>query len=393
MGVRPGVRPISVYLRIAEPFAIPLCWLHMKQPAAALEELDDWGILCSFLPEGWDQKARECGALTRARGISGADALLRVLLIHIASGCSLAETSVRAQQMGLGRLNPSAVYKRLRAAEEWLRWMADQLRVSLGIVRPQAGQRVRVVDATSISEPGSTGTDWRIHYGFNLADLQCDFFELTDVGGGETWRRFPVVPGDILLGDRGYSNPNGVGHVIEAGGHVVVRLNREALPLFDETKQRLDVVRVAGRLKRNQNMEYPAWVQHQGNRIPGRLMIVRRSKLAAEYAQKKLRQQASKKQTPVTAKALTAAHFFFVWTSLPSSWTRVQVLELYRSRWQIELAFQRMKSIMGLGHLPKKDPESCRAWLHGKLLTSLLVERMIGAAQTISPWGYELDRA
>ena len=367
--------------------------MHMKQPAADLEELDDWGILCSFLPEGWEQKARECGALTRARGIGGADALLRVLLIHIASGCSLAETSVRAQQMGLGQLNPSAVYKRLRAAEEWLRWMADQMRVSLGIVRPQAGQRVRVVDATAISEPGSTGTDWRIHYGFNLADLQCDFFELTDVSGGETWRRFPVAPGDILLGDRGYSHPNGVAHVVEAGGHVVVRLNRKALPLFDETQQLVDVVRVARRLKPKQNMEIQAWVQNQGKRISGRLLIVRRSKLAAEYAQKKLRQQASKKQTQVSEEAREAAHFFFVWTSLPSSWKRAKVLELYRSRWQIELAFKRMKSIMGLGHLPKKDPESCRAWLHGKLLTSLLVERMIGAAKTISPWGYELDRS
>lgn len=388
-----GRTPISVYLRIAGTYATPVCWLHMKQPAALLEELDDWGILCSFLPEGWEQKARECGALTRARGIGGADALLRVLLIHIASGCSLAETSVRAQQMGLGQLNPSAVYKRLRAAEEWLRWMADQMRVSMGIVRPQAGQRVRVVDATAISEPGSTGTDWGIHYGFNLADLQCDFFELTDVSGGETWRRFPVAPGDILLGDRGYSNPNGVAHVVEAGGHVVVRLNRKALPLFDETQQLVDVVRVARRLKPKHNMEIPAWVQNQGNRISGRLLIVRRSKLAAEYAQKKLRQQASKKQTQVSEEALEAAHFFFVWTSLPSSWKRAKVLELYRSRWQIELAFKRMKSIMGLGHLPKKDPESCRAWLHGKLLASLLVERMIGAAKTISPWGYELDRS
>ncbi len=366
----------------------------MRQPAASVEELDDWEVLCSFLPKGWEQAARECGALTRARGIAGADALLRVLLIHIASGCSLAETSVRAQQMGLGQLNQSAVYKRLRAAEEWLRWMADQMRASLGIVRPQAGQRVRVVDATSISEPGSTGTDWRIHYAINLANLQCDFFQLTDVRGGETWRRFPVAPGDILLGDRGYANPNGVRHVVEAGGDVVVRLNREALPLFDETEKRLDVVRVARRLKPHQNMECAAWVQNgEGKRIEGRLMIVRRSKQAAEYARKKLRQQASKKQTNVTDKALEAAQYFFVWTTLPASWGRQQVLELYRSRWQIELAFKRMKSIMGLGHLPKKDPESCRAWLHGKLLTSLLVERMIGAAKNISPWGYELDKA
>jgi len=52
-----------------------------------------------------------------------------------------------------------------------------------------------------------------------------------------------------------------------------------------------------------------------------------------------------------------------------------------------------MKSILGLGHLPKKDPASARAWLHGKLFVSLLVERMVDAAQAFSPWGYRLDAA
>ena len=366
----------------------------MKRPRPPVEELDDWDVVRSFLPEGWAQKARECGALIRARGVSGPDALLRVLLIHVANGCSLAETSVRAEQIGLGQLNQSAIYKRLRSAEDWLRWMADQMRARLGMARPQVRQRVRAADATSISEPGSTGTDWRIHYAINLATLQCDFFELTDVRGGETWRRFPVAPGDILLGDRGYSNPNGVRHVVKAGGDLVVRLNRLALPLFGEDEKRLDVVKTARKLKPRQNMECAAWVGNgQADWIKGRLLIVRRSKQATEYTRKKLRQQASKKQQNVSEEALEAAQYFFAWTTLPPSWSRQQVLDLYRCRWQIELAFKRMKSIMGLGHLPKKDPESCRAWLHGKLLTSLLVESMIGAAKKLSPWGYELEQS
>jgi hypothetical protein len=118
-----------------------LCCWHMKQPSSVLAELDDWSILCLFLPQGWQQKAHECGALTRARGIAGPDALLRILLIHIASGCSLAETSVRAEQLGLGKLNPSAVYNRLRSAEEWLRWMAEQMRASLGFTAPKLAER------------------------------------------------------------------------------------------------------------------------------------------------------------------------------------------------------------------------------------------------------------
>ena len=71
-----------------------------------------------------------------------------------------------------------------------------------------------------------------------------------------------------------------------------------------------------------------------------------------------------------------------------TEWSASSIADLYRCRWQIELVFKRMKSILGLGHLPKKDPASARAWLHGKLLTSLLVERVIQAANVTSPWGY-----
>ena len=66
------------------------------------------------------------------------------------------------------------------------------------------------------------------------------------------------------------------------------------------------------------------------------------------------------------------------------------MLEWYRVRWQIELAFKRMKSILNLGHLPKTDPASARAWLHGKIFVSLLVGRMLEAAESFSPWGYRL---
>ena len=85
---------------------------------------------------------------------------------------------------------------------------------------------------------------------------------------------------------------------------------------------------------------------------------------------------------------LKLAQYFLVWTTLSSTYPASDILAFYRWRWQIELGFKRMKSILGLGHLPKKDPATARAWLHGKLLTSLLVERIIQAANTFSPWGY-----
>ena len=58
-----------------------------------------------------------------------------------------------------------------------------------------------------------------------------------------------------------------------------------------------------------------------------------------------------------------------------------EVLEWYRTRWQVELVFKRFKSLAQLGHLPKHDDESAKAWLYGKLLVALLVEKLTRRGQ------------
>src|SRR5213592_3959090 len=184
---------------------------------------ENWKIICTFLPSGWMEQARQCGALQRARGIPDAEKLLRLLLIHVVNGCSLSETAVRAAQMGL-HVSAVAVFKRLQAAEEWLRWLAAQQLGTKRLRFENRGRPLRAVDATSVSEPGSTGTDWRVHYSISLADLRCDFFELTAIEhGGETLRRVPVHRGDIMMGDRIYANPVAVSHVVDAKGDILVR--------------------------------------------------------------------------------------------------------------------------------------------------------------------------
>src|SRR6266436_5516428 len=94
---------------------------------ARFEELDDWEHVCQHLPAGWQEQALVLGALRRARGFADASVLLRTLLVHLAAGCSLKETATNARQAGWCDVSAVALFKRLRAAEQWLRWMADQL--------------------------------------------------------------------------------------------------------------------------------------------------------------------------------------------------------------------------------------------------------------------------
>ena len=134
------------------------------------------------------------GALRRARYMSDPGTVLRILLLHLATGCSLAGTAGRASVSGLARISAVGVFKRLRAAEPWLRWLSQQMRGGADLPLEVGGRPLRAADATSVSEPGSTGTDWKVRCAVNLADLQCDFFALTDIReGGETFRRLPVV--------------------------------------------------------------------------------------------------------------------------------------------------------------------------------------------------------
>lgn len=366
---------------------------RMSRADGSLSEFENWEVIRSFLPSDWGEQARRLGAIRRKRYNADPEVLLRVFLLHLAAGCSLAETAARATASGLAKMSAVAVFKRLRSAERWLLWLAQQMRGAAKLPLEVTGRRVRAVDASAVSEPGSTGTDWKIHYAVNLADLECDFFELTDItSGGETFRRVAVRAGDIMMGDRVYAAPPGIAHVVRAKGDVIVRLNRQALPLFDRHGRRMHLLPLLRRLKGISPREYKARVKNpNGGWILGRLMALRQSAEVARWTQRRLKRRAQRSRQVVSAASLEFAEYFMVWTTLPATVSAKQILELYRLRWQIELVFKRMKSILGLGHLPKQDPLSAKAWLEGKLFIGLLIERMIRTAESFSPWGYSLE--
>jgi hypothetical protein len=66
-----------------------------------LKVAEDFIYLTSFLPVGWQEKAKELGALRRCRKVPDAETLLRVFLIHLAEGLSLRETSMMVRKGNL----------------------------------------------------------------------------------------------------------------------------------------------------------------------------------------------------------------------------------------------------------------------------------------------------
>jgi hypothetical protein len=352
----------------------------------------NWQTWVSFFPPNWKLLAAETPAHVRFRGFRSAAALLRTLLLHVARGDSLRETVVRARLARLAHVSEVARWKRLRSAEEWFRTLCVALLQEQGLEMPQtpAQIRLRLVDSTTSKEPGKTGSLWRVHYSFRLPEMRCDPFPLpstTGVGTGESLTQFPIAAGDHLLADRGYCTATGIEPVVSKQGAILVRLKTAALPLFTPHGRRVPVLRRLAPLR--QAGQIGEWVVHVHGAthvIAGRVCAIRKTAEAIKRAEKQLRRTASKHGKVLRPATVEYAKYISVFTTFdPFTFSATPALHWYRIRWQVELAFKRLKSLAQLGHLPKVDAQSARAWLYGKLFVALLTEHLIRRGQAFSP--------
>lgn len=357
---------------------------------------EDWVFVEQLLPEHWQDKARELGAFKRGRVITSAATLLRVMLIHLTDGCALRTTAAKASVGGLVSISDVAILKRLRNCAAWFEWMCRELRASWlpAPLQPQLAscwerRRIRLLDGTMVSEPGATGSKWRLHYSVDFPSLRADEVIVSTSAEGETLRHFTFKPGEIAVADRGFANPPGVAHVHHSNADVVVRMNLVTLPLYDPGgKELLDVLACVRTLQAGQCAAWSASVKHGKQRIAGRLCAVKKDAASADKARTRVRRESQRNGTTVQPQTLEVADYVLVFTTLGDDFPVEQVMELYRARWQIELIFKRLKSLAELGHLKKSDPRSARAWLQGKLLSALLIDALLAGREHFSPWGW-----
>ena len=87
---------------------------------------------------------------------------------------------------------------------------------------------------------------------------------------------------------------------------------------------------------------------------------------------------------------LEYAKYITVFTTLPGSISASSILEIYRHRWQVELVFKRLKSLLRLAPLYRKSTEGMMGWMSGKLFVATLTEYMLTCAESFFPWGYPI---
>lgn len=358
----------------------------MQQPPQ-----DEWRIIRHMLPPGWEEASRSTGAFRRSRYMTEPATVLRLLMLHAVLDGGLRETVALARAGGIADVSQVALLKRLRTSGDWMSWIARALcEQQRGDICARTPLRLRAVDSTSISGPASTGTDWRVHYSIDLGTLDCDWHEVTDGHGGEALARTPMSAGDVMLADRNYLSPAALAAAHTAGAAMIVRLRWRHLELHSHTGSPFRALDHCRRMRVGEVCDWPVQATDAaGRRIAGRVVAIRLSKLIAAQSQRRIERRAIRKAHEVNPKTVEAANFVMIFTTLPQEQaTAEEVLNMYRCRWQIELAFKRLKQLLGLGRLPHRDARAARTWLLGKLVVALLIERFLASARTISPWGY-----
>jgi len=336
---------------------------------------DDWEYVRTLLPTDLEESARRTSALQRCRNFPDAVSLMRVALAYALSDFSLKDVAAWASALQLAQITGPGLFYRLRESELWLEQVLGQV-LNQQVPQAAGGFRLRVVDATVINGPGQKPVQWRAHASINPTTGSIRAVELTDDSGGEKFSRHRFGAGDVVLGDRGYATARGVYAVRQVEAHVVVRFNPATLRTYDEKRRRIYLAEQDAKVPKTGVVEFRITIP-----IP------------PERTRSHKTWDSAKAIAWIPARAIASRtrkqEVIWVLTTLPSKqMPALGILGLYRVRWQIELLFKRLKSLLHLDTLPSREGPTAKSWMLARLIAAALAQQLVQPAGPLSPWGY-----
>jgi hypothetical protein len=238
-------------------------------------------------------------------------------------------------------------------------------------------RQVLIIDATDETTKGKNKDTWRLHYTFDLFGFNCEAMELTSNKEGERLSRHPISANAIYIADRIYCTISGIEHALSGEADVLLRFKSKAFHLYNASGERIELLAYLRGLKELESTDVRCFYKLScGTLRPLRIVAMRKDEAAIAESKRKMERKVSKKQEQkVEADTVELNEYIVIATTL--DYSNEQVLELYRSRWQIEQVFYRLKSLFGYDNVPSKREDSVKAWFYGKLMLAALCERIL----------------
>jgi hypothetical protein len=366
----------------------------------------DWLDILSRLPADLDlnRLARDTLAIQRLRGITDAADLLRLGLARGPGGKTLKQTAVWASMNGIAELSAPSLSDRLHQSVGFFSALTSRLLAAGRCATPTIwhGRCLHLCDGSTLSQRGSTGTDWRIHATYDLGSGRFSHLEVTDGQGAEALSRTVCDDGGVMIADRGYAKAGEMAALRSRSGgrprDFIVRTGWNMLRLEGLDGKTFDLIGALRQMQQapqpdplNQPREWTVQALYgrdkKTQRLPIRLVILPLPPEKAEIARSKVRRSGSKRQHQVDPRSEVAAGFMVLATSLPAEIPANEICAVYRLRWQIELAFKRLKSLIGIDRLPTRTEAGSLSWLYPHLILALLSDDICQEILESSPSG------
>jgi Transposase DDE domain len=346
----------------------------------------DWDSIVARLggAPGLEVSARETKAFLRPREIKTAVDLLRMVLAYCLGDKGLRSTAAWATAIGLVDISNVGLLYRLRQCGPWLSLLIGQVLVARAPV-PASGRLIRIIDGTTVPKAGGAGSHnklWRVHSAFDLPSERFGVFELTDESEGERLDRIPVVKGEIRIADRAYMQPERMAAVLEQGADIIIRAGWKSARWLDAADgTSLDLVAALRKAGPDGRIDCRIGIAPKaGSALQLRLVAIKKPPEAAAAARAKASREAQRGGHKLSPATLVAADWVILITSLAAdAFSADDILALYRLRWRIELAFKRLKSVVGLKGPPGTDERSAKPFVLAHLLVILLLEPLVDA--------------
>lgn len=356
-------------------------------------QVSDWDELVGRLgsAEELGASARAAGAFQRPRQVSSAVDLLRLCFAYVLGRYSLRTLAAWAEQRALASMSDVAMLRRLKASADWVGELVSELLCAScpeAVAGLNGGLRLMAVDATAVAPPGSKRSYWMVHTVFDLSRLRLHSVEVTDRRQAERLSRGGPQAGELRIADRAHAKARDLALVVEAGAEFLVRAPSNAPRLVDEEGQLLDRLALCRQAGEQGVLDRSVTIQDGATKleVAARVVILPMPPEAAEKARRAARRLAVKARYKASEAAIEMAGYLVLLTSLArDDWPPDRLASTYRLRWQIELAFKRMKSLIGLEDLRAKDPDLARLWINTALLAALLAEDDLPALDPEAP--------
>lgn len=229
----------------------------------------------------------------------------------------------------------------------------------------------------------------KIQLSYNLLINQIDSIKLTKCTKNDSTYSVELLKtlkkGSLLLVDLGYFSSSFFSKVHANGAYFISRL-KSGVKIFNPTTQKeIDILKLLKSTK-VPNFEFDILLGiNQGLALPVRLIGSRVPKTIAEQRRRKCKNKDGRIKNPKKITLELCDWTLIITNTQAELIPAEQVYILYGLRWQIEIIFKQLKSILQIHKINTRNKDRVRTEIYGKLIAATIITKMHGSLN-IQSW-------